>query len=115
MKKKDIILLFSVLIVSLLCLISFVIISYFSKERADMVVITVDKETVKNLPLSEDTEYLIESDEGGFNLLVIENGKAYIKEASCPDKICIHMGAASEIKPISCMPNGVVVSIKEGD
>lgn len=111
MKKKDIILLFAIITVALLCLFFFSMFSYLKKSST--VVVTVEGEKVAEFPLNEDCEYLICGKNGGTNLLIIKDGAAYIQEASCPDKVCVHMGNADEIKPISCMPNGVVVSIKE--
>ena len=53
------------------------------------------------------------------NVLVIRDGKADMKEADCPDKLCVHQKAISaENESIVCLPNRVVVTVtnskKEG-
>jgi len=50
---------------------------------------------------------------------VIRDGKADMKEADCPDKLCVHQKAISaENESIVCLPNRVVVTVtnskKEG-
>lgn len=113
MKKSDIILLCSVLAIAL---ISFGIFAAYNglkggdaEEKA--AVVRVNGEEYARLPLDTDAELLIEGT-GGTNLLVIEDGKAYIKEASCPDLICVKTGEASELKTVVCLPNKVTVSIE---
>lgn len=42
----------------------------------------------------------------------IQNGKAWVTDADCDDKICERMGEISRAgQSIVCLPNGVVVSI----
>lgn len=77
-------------------------------------VVFVDGKEVGRYPLREDTEVLIEG-KIGTNLLVIEDGKAFIKEADCPDKICIYHGKIHKNKEtVVCLPNKVVVEIQNG-
>ena len=108
MKKNDIILLVSVLVVALAV---FLIIRMIPS-TGDTVVVEVDGATVAELPLSKDTEYLIQGYNCGTNLLIIKDGKARISEASCPDKVCIHMGYADELNVLTCLPNKVIVYIR---
>ncbi|MBQ9113212.1 MAG: NusG domain II-containing protein [Clostridia bacterium] len=111
MKKNDIILLLCVL---LLCSVIFVVVFFAMGNSGDTAVVTVDGEEYARLPLEEDTELLI-STERGTNLLVIEDGKAFIKEASCPDKVCVRTGAATEIRTVVCLPNRVTVTVEKGE
>ena len=47
------------------------------------------------------------------NLLIIEDGYAYIKEASCPDGLCVHQGKINKSgEMIVCLPNEVVVTVE---
>lgn len=49
---------------------------------------------------------------GGTNLLVIENGKASITEADCPDALCVRMGSISKSgQSIVCLPHKVVAEV----
>jgi len=80
----------------------------------DTVVVEVDGKRVAELSLENDTEYLIEGI-GGTNLLIIKGGKAYISEATCPDRVCVKTGEVTETTPSVCRPNRVVVYLEEGD
>lgn len=110
MKKNDIILLCSVLLAAV---VIFGIFAAFAFGKGDTVVVRVDGEEYARLPLDEDAELLIEGVNGGTNLLIIKDGKAYISEATCPDLVCVHTGHADELKSIVCLPNRVTVSIEK--
>ena len=43
---------------------------------------------------------------------LMKDGKAYISEASCPDKICVRTGAADELRSVVCLPNRVKLSVE---
>ena len=109
MKKSDWILLLVILVASVLALC---LLYAFLGGTGNVAVVSVDGEELARLPLDEDTELLIEGYGGGTNLLVIEDGRAYIREASCPDLVCVHTGAADELKSVVCAPNRVTVSIE---
>jgi hypothetical protein len=50
------------------------------------------------------------------NVLVIQDGYAYMKEADCPDGLCIHQGRIHKAgQSIVCLPNRVVVTIESDD
>lgn len=113
-KKKR--LLFDLVLVSFLvaaALFAFVI-TELSRERGELVVVTVDGERVAEYALSEDGEYSLN---GGTNILVIENGAAYIKSATCPDKTCATIGGkiSRAGERIVCLPNSLIVEIWGGD
>ena len=108
MKKKDVLLLCAILA---LALVIFFVLFLIYRGSGEVVVVKVGGEEYARLPLNKDTELIIEG-VGGTNLLVVKDGKAFISEASCPDRVCVHMGYASEIKTVVCMPNEVTVSIE---
>ncbi len=97
-------------------LIIFVAITLFlaaTNKGGNQVVVSVDGVEAYSFPLDEDLEFEITGYEGGTNYLVIENGEAYLKDASCPDRLCVHMGGISKAgQSIICLPNRVVVEIK---
>ena len=44
--------------------------------------------------------------------LVVENGKAYLSDANCPDKLCVHQGKISMTgETITCLPNKLTVTV----
>ena len=89
---------------------------YISGNSGDLVNVYVDGRLTGEYLLSEDNNILIQGYNGGVNTLVIKDGAAYMKEADCPDKLCIHQGRISgEGMELVCMPNRVVVRISGKD
>ena len=83
----------------------------FSKD-GDTVVVTVDGQIYGEYPLNVDRQVEIVNGEG-YNLLVIEGGKAFVKSASCPDGICSsHRAVSKDGESIICLPNKVVIEIR---
>lgn len=110
--RNDIILIASILIASLLI---FVIIRSLH-EPGEKVVIYVDGETVCTYSLSDEVKVKIDGYNGGRNELRISGRTAYMTDASCPDKLCVHQGKADRVgESIVCLPNRVVVSIEGKD
>ena len=114
-KKKliaDIILVLSVLLISALC---FIIVSLHQSEGSE-VVVTIGNEEYGRFPLNIDKKLTITVDDETilqYNVLVIENGKADVTEASCPDGVCVdHMPISKSGETIVCLPNKVVVRIE---
>ncbi len=103
MKKRDFLLFFCV---ALTCAVLFLIHNSFV-EAGESVLIYVDNKLYKTVSLSDTCEIDI-----GTNTVVIENGYAYMKDATCPDKICIHTGKINDnSKDIVCLPNKVMVKV----
>ena len=79
----------------------------------DTVVVTVDGEEWGEYPLNEDREVEIRRGDG-YNILVIEGGKAHIRSASCPDGICSsHRPIQYDGGSIICLPNKVIIEIRK--
>ena len=56
-------------------------------------------------------EYTI-SDDNHINKIKIADGKVWVTEASCPDKLCVKQGKIDKDgQSIICLPNKVVVKI----
>ena len=101
----DIILIASVLLVTL----SVFIITSLTKENGAVARVSVDGRVIKEYSLSVDGKYTLN---GGTNVLVIENGKAYVSYASCPDGLCKNQGRVSHTgERIVCLPNRVMIEI----
>lgn len=107
-KRNDIILLCSVLLIGALLLL---VLTLIFSDGVSTVVVRVDGEEYARLPLNEDTELLIKSDYGE-NLLIIENSRAYIKSATCPKQICVSTGELSSLEPILCKHNHVSIALE---
>lgn len=95
-----------------IALIGICLFSLFGTE-GDYAVISVDGHEVERYSLSADTEKDIVTEGGKINRLIIEDGKAYISHADCPDKICVsHRKISKEGETIICLPHKLVVSIE---
>ncbi|MBR6485614.1 MAG: NusG domain II-containing protein [Lachnospiraceae bacterium] len=107
--RNDIILIALMITVSILA----VIIINRSQDPGEHVRVYVDGNLKADLLLSHDTRFEIRGYGGGRNVLMIQDGYAYIEEASCPDKLCMHQGRINKAgQELICMPNRVVVEIE---
>ena len=105
--KNDVILICALLAVAL---IAGAVLLLF-KAEGDAVSVSIDGEVVAEYPLSEELEVEIKSD-GGYNILIIEDGRARVERASCPDGICAaHRAIFRDGESIICLPNKVVVEV----
>ena len=96
----------SVLLIALILFIS------QNHENGSFVVVNID-DNKTYYSLSEDKEIVLND---GSNILVIENGYAYMKYATCPDKICIKQGKINKKgQTITCLPGKITVSIDSDD
>ncbi len=87
---------------------------YLPHSTGAQAVVSLAGEEIAVFPLDKDTEYLIESKDGGRNLLVIEDGCAYVKEADCPGKDCVNMGKIKQGgQMIACLPHEVIIYVEE--
>ncbi len=109
MKKNDFILIGVILLLA----VSFMGYHFLKgKDESAQVVITVDGDAYGTYDLAADQTV----DINGTNTLVIHNGQADMKDADCPDKLCVHQKAISrDGESIICLPNRVVVTIKGGE
>ena len=74
--------------------------------------VMVDGDLVETLELSKNQEVTIEGAGGGMNRLVVEDGKIWCAEASCPDKVCVRQGKqAQDGGQIVCLPNRMFVRV----
>lgn len=113
MNKRKI--LFDVILI--ISLISVSLAAYFISdalmEDGKYAIVSVDGKETQKYSLSVDGEYPILD---GKNVLVIENGAVYMKDADCPDKTCVRAGKISRTgERITCLPNRVIVIIKGAD
>lgn len=111
--KNDILLATGILLLAAICFLIF----SFSMKEGKYALVTVDGEQVYKHSLNEDEETVIlgaNSSSGEQNVLVIKDGKAFVKSANCPDKICVsHRKISKTGETIVCLPHKVVVSVVE--
>ena len=82
------------------------------KADGGIVEITIDGEVYGAYPLTEAQEVNMVSSYGK-NTVVIEAGEAYVREADCPDKICVGIGKISrDGETICCLPHRLILTIE---
>ena len=105
MKKRDLILIASILLVA----IALFLVVEMTKEEGAGVTVKVDGIEVAEYSLAKNGTHSLN---GGTNILVIEDGKAYLSDANCPDKLCVHQGKISMTgETITCLPNKLTVTV----
>ncbi len=83
-----------------------------NRAPAIVVEVSVDGVIAQEIDLSKDGEYVIQGFDNGSNTLIIENGEAWIADATCPDKVCIHQGKINRSgEMIVCLPNLMIAKI----
>lgn len=114
-KKNDIILIGGILVLALLAYAGMTLFQGVNTHNAEAVVL-IDGVEYGSFPLDTDTVERIELPDGSYNVLEIKEGKADVTEASCPDGICVNHRAVSRQKQsITCLPNNLVVEIRNGE
>ena len=106
-RRNDLILISTVLLVAMLGLL----LVFLLREEGAYAVVKRNGEEIGRYSLSENVEVLLKDGEKE-NLLVIKDGKVMIREANCPDKLCVHMRAAFyRGETVVCLPHGIVVTV----
>lgn len=112
MKKNDVILGGGILIAALLL---FLVMYLTRGEDGNQIQITVDGTVYGTYSLAKDQ--VIEVKENDFyNRIRIQDGKAYMEEANCPDGYCEEQGKISgRTQTIVCLPHKLVVEVLDAD
>ena len=102
-----------ILVVALLSIfLSLFFFVYKKSDTGEVARVYIGNDTVAEYRLDIDGEFVLN---GGTNTLKIEDGKAYMIYAECPDGWCKHQGKISIIgERIVCLPNRVMIMIEEG-
>ncbi len=111
MKRNDVLLVGILLGIAALFFVGMLL---FRKAGAEVVIY---KEGIRTeaYPLTGELELELVSANGS-NHLVIRDGEAYLANADCPDRLCVHMGAIKyDGQTIVCLPHKLVVAIEGGE
>lgn len=112
MKSRNICILISFLLVICIGLSVFLMIPREPKPTA--AIISCGK-TIQTVPLTEDASFDIETINGGYNRVVVQDGKIAVTEANCPDHVCMSFGWCSDGIPIVCLPNQLIIEFSGSD
>lgn len=112
MKKKDIILGIGIIATALLMLL---VLQINRGEEGNRIQVILDGKIYGTYSLEKNQ--VIEIEEGSFyNKIRVEDGKAYMEEANCPDGYCEEQGKISRhTQTIVCLPHKLVVEVLEAD
>ncbi len=115
MRKNDMILIVALVVLALLCIPAMSLVQGMQTKNG-VAVVTIDDVEYGRYPLTEDMTERIALPDGAYNLLVIQDGKADVTEASCPDGNCVrHRAVSKKGQSIVCLPNKLVVEIENGE
>ena len=104
--RYDLILIGALLVVSL----GVLLITTLTRREGGYVEVEQSGQIVATYSLSIDGEYSLN---GGTNILVIEGGAAYLKDANCPDKTCVKTGKIHYVnQSIICLPNEISITVR---
>ena len=104
--RYDLILIGALLVISL----GVLLITTLTRREGGYVEVAKSGSIVATYSLSIDGEYSLN---GGTNILVIKNGEAYLKDASCPDKTCVKTGKIHYVnQSIICLPNEISITVR---
>ena len=110
LKRGDIVLICGCLLAALVCCGLWLL---FRRDGGAVIVEQDGRETAR-YALSEDRTVRIEG-AGGYNLLVIEGGEAWLSEANCPNLLCVKTGKIRYAgQSIVCLPHRLAVRIAGG-
>ena len=110
--KNDLILVGVVLSLSIIGFLIFKL----TMKNGNLVSVSINGEEKYVYSITDNIETDIITGENGKNIntLVIEDGKAYIKSATCPDKICVgHRPISKDGETIVCLPHKIVISVSD--
>lgn len=100
-----------VILIAVLLSVALVLFSLFiwNQDSGAGVIVAVDGKEIARYALDADGTYVLN---GGTNTLVIENGKAFLSEADCPDHLCVKQGKINGAgQVITCLPNRLTVTV----
>ena len=101
----DLILIGGLLLLALVCYLLFA----GGKSDGNVAVVCVSGVETERYPLYQNGRYPLN---GGSNILIIENGVAWLEDADCPDKLCVRQGKVHlDGQVITCLPNKLTFTI----
>ena len=109
-RKKDLIFIFSILIIAVFLLLIQRVYGN-AQDEADMIKITVDQKLYGTYDLNKNQTITIQND-SGINTIQIQNKVVWMEEVDCPDGYCKEQGHISKNKQtIVCLPHKLVVEV----
>lgn len=105
-----------IILIAVLVLIGAVIFLFlmFTSQEGSCAEIRIDGKVTALYPLDHDLTETIHT-ENGDNIIEIKDGGICMKDADCPDKLCVHMGTISKMgQSVICLPHKLVIEVTDG-
>ena len=86
----------------------------FSRAEGASAAVLINGTETARYALSEDREVIITTGENNEyeNVMVIRDGKVSVREANCPDSICVKTRAVSKAgETIVCLPHKLIIEV----
>ena len=107
--KKDIFVIVGILVVAAISWLAVEL----TKTPGSSVIVSINGEEIASYPLDKNNTYILND---GTNILCIENGVAYLVDASCPDHLCVKQGKISYSgETITCLPYKLTMTVSGGE
>ncbi|MEG0680143.1 MAG: NusG domain II-containing protein [Eubacterium sp.] len=114
MKKRDLILISSILAIALTALGCFYGLGALHHNTDSLLRITLNGSVIRELPIDQNYSETIVSDDENTNLIVIENGKVFVKSSNCQNQICVNSRPISAVgETIACLPHQLILEITQ--
>lgn len=85
---------------------------WIGADPGEQVVISQDNREIYRLDINKDQELRIDSPDGGYNVIRVQDGQVSVTEADCPDQVCVRQGEISDdAVPIVCLPHKLVIEV----
>jgi len=115
MKKGDKIVAIVIIVLILISGIGTLIYKQHIKSTHNFAVIKIDNKIIQTIDLNavkSQKEWKIYTKPGDYNLIEVLPGKIRIKDANCPNKICVKEGWVSQAGQILvCLPHKLIINI----
>ncbi len=110
-KRGDVILILAIVVLAA----GAMLFARLGRQEGRSILVTIDGREYGRWPLDEDQ--MINITENGFhNRVEIRQGKAFMAQADCPDKICVrHKPICYAGESVICLPHKLVVMVEEGN
>ena len=81
------------------------------REQSSYAEITAGGRLIRTVDLRIDQSFTVEAEDGGYNIVTVQDGKIGVTEATCPDHYCMQRGMINSGAQIVCLPNRLVITL----
>ncbi len=86
----------------------------FGRKVGSIAILSVGGAEIARLALSEDVTFPVGNAEKGYNIVCVEDGAVFVKEADCPDRICVREGKKHRNgETIACLPHQLLIQVAD--